>query len=399
MGVLSLDSIKENVNLLENELIDIRRDLHKHPELGYQETRTSKIVYDYLKDLGLDVKITAKTGVVGLLRGNNPGKTVMLRADMDALPQYEKTNLSFKSVYDGVMHACGHDGHTAMLMIAAKILSKYKNDIKGNIKFVFQPNEEEAGALDMINEGVLMNPTVDAAFGIHLWTPIESGKLGLAEGPVMAALEEFELQIYGRAGHTGSPHTAKDPILASTYIVQGLQSIQTREIDPLYPITIMIGKINGGTGRNIIADKVEIGGTIRYLFKNEEVEKKALLEKFERVISGICNAMNVEYSLKFIPSNPALQNSSKMVSYVRTAAIETFGIDDNLVEYRCMAGEDFAEFSQRVPSVFYFIGNGNVEKDTMYPHHHPKFDLDEDTLKYGVEMHVRSALNYLNNQF
>ena len=394
-----MDDIAKKVISNEDELIKLRRDFHMHPELGYEEYRTSQIVYDYLDELGLEVKKISKTGVVGLLKGNEPGKTVMLRADLDALPQNEETDLPFKSVNKGVMHACGHDGHTAMLMIAAKILSKYKDSIKGNIKFVFQPNEEEAGALDMIKEGVLESPKVDAAFGIHLWTPLKSGEVGLAEGPVMAALEEFELKIFGKAGHTGSPHTAIDPIIAATNIIQTIQSIQTREIDPLNPIAIMIGKINGGTGRNIIADKVEIGGTIRFLFKDEEAEKKALLEKFERVINGICIAMNVEYSLNFIPSNPSLQNDGSLISYVRKAAIETFGVDDNFVEHRCMAGEDFAEFSQRVPSLFYFIGNGNEEKGTTYPHHHPKFDLDEDTLKYGVEMHVRTALDYLNSQF
>lgn len=394
-----MDNLKKEIKSLEEELIAFRRDFHMYPELGYEEYRTSQIVYDYLNELGLEVKKINKTGVVGLLKGNEQGKTVMLRADLDALPQNEEADVPFKSVNKGLMHACGHDGHTAMLLVAAKILTKYKDNIKGNIKFVFQPNEEEAGALDMIKEGVLENPKVDAAFGIHLWTPLKSGEIGLAEGPVMAALEEFELKIYGKAGHTGSPHTAIDPIIAATNIIQTIQSIQTREIDPLCPIAIMIGKINGGTGRNIIADKVEIGGTIRFLFKNEEAEKKALLEKFERVINGICIAMNVEYSLDFIPSNPSLQNNGKMVSYVRKAALETFGVDDNFVEYRCMAGEDFAEFSQRVPSLFYFIGNGNEEKGTTYPHHHPKFALDEDTLKYGVEMHVRTALDYLNSQF
>ena len=394
-----MDNLKKEIKSLEEELITLRRDFHMHPELGYEEFRTSQIVYDYLNELGLEVNKFSKTGIVGLLKGNEQGKTVMLRADLDALPQNEEADIPFKSVNKGLMHACGHDGHTAMLLVAAKILSKYKEHIKGNIKFVFQPNEEEAGALDMIKEGVLENPKVDAAFGIHLWTPLKSGEIGLAEGPVMAALEEFELKIYGKAGHTGSPHTAIDPIIAATNIIQTIQSIQTREIDPLCPIAIMIGKINGGTGRNIIADKVEIGGTIRFLFKNEEAEKKALLEKFERVINGICIAMNVEYSLNFIPSNPSLQNNVRMVPYVRKAAIETFGVDDNFVEYRCMAGEDFAEFSQRVPSLFYFIGNGNEEKGTTYPHHHPKFALDEDTLKYGVEMHVRTALDYLNSQF
>lgn len=392
-----MNDLKNDILELEEELITLRRDFHMHPELGYEEYRTSQIVFEYLNSLGLEVKKIAKTGVVGLLRGKQPGKTVMLRADMDALPQDEEAEVSFKSVNKGVMHACGHDGHTAMLLVAAKLLCKYKDNIKGNVKFVFQPNEEEAGALDMINEGVLEDPKVDAAFGIHLWTPLKSGVIGLSEGPVMAALEEFELEIYGKPGHTGSPHTAIDPIIASSNIIQTIQSIQTREIDPLYPITIMIGKINGGTGRNIIAQKVEIGGTIRFLFKNEEVEKKALLEKFKRVINGICEAMNVKYDLKFIPSNPSLQNNAKMVSYVRNALIESYGTDENIEEYRCMAGEDFAEFSQRVPSAFYFIGNGNEVKETMYPHHHPRFSLDEDTLKYGVEMHVRSTLNYLND--
>lgn len=392
-----MNDIKKDVFELEEELITLRRDFHMHPELGYEEYRTSQIVYDYLNSLGLEVKKVAKTGVVGLLRGKQSGKTVMLRADIDALPQNEEAEVPFKSVNKGVMHACGHDGHTAMLLIAAKILCKYKDNISGNVKFVFQPNEEEAGALDMINEGVLGDPKVDAAFGIHLWTPLKSGAVGLSEGPVMAALEEFDLEIYGKSGHTGSPHTALDPIIASSNIIQTIQSIQTREIDPLNPITIMIGKINGGTGRNIIAQKVEIGGTIRFLFKNEEVEKKALLEKFERVINGICEAMNVKYDLKFIPSNPSLQNNARMVSYIRNAVTETYGTDENIAEYRCMAGEDFAEFSQRVPSAFYFIGNGNELKETMYPHHHPRFALDEDTLKYGVEMHVRSILNYLND--
>lgn len=391
-------NIKEQVRSLENELIELRRDFHKHPELGYQEFRTSKIVYDYLEELGLEVSTVSKTGVVGLLKGKKKGKTVMLRADLDALPQEEKTDLSFKSVNEGVMHGCGHDGHTAMLLVAAKILSSYKDKINGNIKFVFQPNEEEAGALAMIKEGVLDNPKVDAAFGIHLWTPLESGTVGLASGPIMGALEEFELKIIGKAGHTGSPHTANDPILASANIIQSIQSIQTRETNPLSPIAIMIGKIDGGTGRNIIADQVKIGGTIRFLFEDEKREKKVLLRKFERLIQGICEAMDVGYKINYIPSNPALFNDERLVPAIRKAAIETFEQEDIFVEHRNMAGEDFAEFSQRVPSLFYFIGNGNKEKETHYPHHHPCFKLDEETLKYGVEMHVRSVLDFLKGE-
>lgn len=388
--------IKREVEALNDELIMLRRDFHMYPELGYEEFRTSEIIYNYLSELGLEVKKVAKTGVVALLRGSNEGKTVLLRADMDALPQEEKTGLPFQSVNRGKMHACGHDGHTAMLLIAAKLLTKNKDSLKGNVKFVFQPNEEEAGALDMIKEGILDNPKVDAAFGTHLWTPIESGKIGLASGPIMAATEEFELSIIGKAGHTSAPHTAIDPILAITNIIQSLQSIQTREINPLLPITIMIGKIHGGSGRNIIADRVDIGGTIRFLFPDEEKEKKILLGRFERVIKGICEAMNVQYELKYIPSNPSLMNHSSMVELIRKASKETLGTEGDLVEYRCMAGEDFAEFTHRVPSAFFFMGTGNVEKNTHYPHHHPMFDIDEETLKYGVEMHVRSVFNYLN---
>lgn len=388
--------LKEEIKALESELIKLRRDFHMYPELGYQEFRTSKIIKEYLRKLGLEVSTVAKTGVVGLLKGKTAGKTVMLRADIDALPQEEKTNLPFKSRNPGIMHACGHDGHTAMLLVAAKILAIHREDIKGNIKFVFQPNEEEAGALNMIEEGILDNPKVDAAFGIHLWTPIESGSVGLVGGPVMAANEEFELTVIGRAGHTSAPHTAVDPVLVASNIIQSLQSIQTREIDPLLPITIMIGKINGGRGRNIISEKVEIGGTIRFLFENEEEDKIILLYKIERLIKGICYGMGADYELKYIPSNPALKNDYSMIHYIEKAAHETFGEKCRIVSYRCMAGEDFAEFSQRVPSAFYFIGIGNEEKKTNYPHHHPMFDIDEDTLKYGVEMHIRSVLNYLD---
>jgi amidohydrolase len=388
-------NIKEEIALLNEELIELRRDFHMHPEMGYEEYRTSKIVYDYLSQLGIEVSMMTKTGVVGLLKGSKEGKTVLLRADMDALHQEEKTGVPYQSVNNGIMHACGHDGHTAMLLVAAKILAKHRDKIKGNVKFVFQPNEEEAGALNMINEGVLENPKVDAAFGIHLWTPIESGKIGLSVGPVMAAMEEFELNIFGKAGHTSAPHTAVDTLLAACSVVQGLQSIQTREIDPLLPLTIMVGKINGGTGRNIIADRVNIGGTIRFLFKDDQRDKVTLLQKIERLVKGICESAGVQYELKFIPSNPAVMNDKNMVEYVKVAVKETFGDDSNIVPYLCLAGEDFAEFTQIVPSAFYFVGTGNKVKGTDYPHHHPMFNIDENTLKTGVEMHVRSVLNFL----
>lgn len=388
--------IREEVNLLNDELIRLRRDFHKHPELGYEEFRTSRVIIDYLKECGLEVKAVAKTGVVGLLRGKHPGPTVLLRADMDALPQQEMNEVEYKSVYDGKMHACGHDGHTAMLLVAAKILARRQEELKGNVKFVFQPNEETAGALDMINEGVLDDPKVDAAFAIHLWTPLESGEIGIMPGPVMAANEEFELTVFGKSGHTSSPQTAIDPIIAAASIVQAVQTIQTREASVFDPTIIMFGKIKGGTGRNIIADQVELGGTLRFLYKNEEQEKEELKRKFERVIKGICDALQTEYKIEYIPSNPAMMNNPEMVELVRTAAKQTLRKEDGIVAHACMAGEDFAEFTRRVPSAFYFVGTGNKAKGTDYPHHHPRFNIDEDTLAIGVEMHMRTVLEYLN---
>lgn len=389
--------IKKEVLDLENELINLRRDFHRYPELGYQEFLTSKKVCGYLTALGLEVETVYKTGVSALLRGGaGEGKTILLRADMDALPVEEATGLPFASENKGVMHACGHDGHTAIQLIAAKILAAHKDEIKGNIKFVFQPNEEEAGALDMINAGVLENPTVDAAIALHLWSPIKSGNIGLSEGPILGTTEEFELEIIGRAGHTSTPHTAKDALLGACSVVYAMQSLGTREFDPLLPIAVMFGHINGGTARNIITDSVKLGGTIRFLFPDEQINKPKVLEAFERVIKGTCMAQGLEYRLKYIPSNPSLFNNSDITAFVKDAAAETFGTRDNVEAFRSLAGEDFAEFSQRVPSAMTFVGIADSEKHTDYPHHHAKFDIDESMMKYGVELQVRSALSFLN---
>jgi amidohydrolase len=390
-------NIKKEIAKHEAEMIELRRDIHRNPELGYEEYRTSKIVQDYLEALGMDVSIITKTGVIGILKGNGEGATVLLRADMDALLVDEQTGVDYASEMPGKMHACGHDGHTAMLLITAKILAAHKDEWRGNVKFVFQPNEEEAGALAMIEEGILENPKVDAAFAIHLWSPIESGKVGLVPGAMMGATEEFEVDILGQAGHTAVPHTALDPELCASAIVIALQSIQTREINPLWPITIMIGKHQGGTARNIIPNKVNLGGTIRFAFEDEKNEKPILLEKFERVIRGTCESYGTDYDLRFIPSNPSVLNNKELTEEAKKVAIETYGDVSCIEEYRCMVGEDFAEFTQRVPSVFAFIGCGNKKKDTEYPHHHPKFNIDEDVMKYGVEFHLRNTLRFLSN--
>ncbi len=389
--------IKALVKEHNDELIELRRDLHKHPELGFKEFRTSKKVASYLKGLGLEVKENvAETGVIGLLKGDNPGKTLMLRADMDALPIEEQNDVEYKSQNEGVMHACGHDGHTSMLMVAAKILSKHKDKINGNIKFVFQPNEEGEAARRMINEDVLENPKVDGAFGIHLWSPIESGKIAISHGAVMGGLYEFELKIKGQGGHTSAPHDAIDPIIVASNVIQNVQSIQTREIDPLKPTLIMFGQINGGTATNIIPEEVMLRGTIRYLYRDNPGGNERPKKRFERIIKNVCDSHRAKYELDYIVESPPVYNNEDMVELAYESAQEVLENKSDIIDYTNLAGEDFGEFSDEVPSTFYFIGTGNEEKGTNFAHHHPKFNIDEDTLSLGVEMHVRSALNYLS---
>jgi len=385
--------IKKQVDDLNGELIRLRRDFHMYPELGFDEWRTSKIVSDYLESLGLEVKRgIAKTGAVGLLRGKQAGRTILLRADMDALPIQEENNLPYKSVNKGKMHACGHDGHTAMLLVAAKVLSQHKDEITGNIKFVFQPCEEIAGARFMIEEGVLEDPPIDAALGLHLWTPLQTGKIGITAGPMMAAMDNFKLTIEGKAGHTGSPESAIDPIITAANIISATQIIQTREIGGMKPMLIMFGRIEGGTAANVIPGKVELEGSVRYLYAGGEEDEK----RFERIIKGICQAYRTKYELKFMCSNRLLSNDTEMVELVRTAARKVRSQDDIVSDIRSMVGDDFSEFALKIPSAFYLLGTGNKEKETDYPHHHPRFNIDEDTLSVGVEMHVRTALSYLN---
>lgn len=388
-------NLKERVLELESELIQLRREFHKMPELGFEEFKTSEKIYNYLQKLGIEVEKITQTGVVGVLKGAKNGKTVMLRADMDALPVKEATGLDFASENDGVMHACGHDGHLAMLLIAAKILAENKDEIAGKVKFVFQPNEEEAGAKYMVADGVLKEPEVDAVFGIHLWAPIDAGTIGVAAGPFMGLHENFVLKIKGQGGHSGNPHTAVDPFLPMANIIQSVQMIQTREIDILKPTLIMFGQIEGGTAPNIIPGELKIKGSMRYLYQGGDDSEEHPEKRFERVVKNICQAHRADYELEFFPSNSTLINAEATTEIVKEAAAEVVG-SENIINYVCMAGEDFAEFTAQVPGTFYFIGAGNKEKDCIYPHHHPKFDIDEDVLKLGVEMHLKSVFNFLN---
>lgn len=392
-----MDKIKKRIGELNKELINLRRDFHKHPELGFEEHRTAGVVENYLNNLGLDPQRMTKTGVVALLEGSKLQPVLMLRADMDGLPVEETNDVAYKSLNKGIMHACGHDAHMAMLLIAAKILVENKGKIPGTIKFVFQPNEEIAGAVHMIADGVLENPAVDAVMGIHIWTPVVSGKIAVTPGPVMAGLDVFKITIHGKGGHTGVPEDAVDPVLAAANFIQTVQMIQTREISNLKSTVIMFGKIAGGTKSNIIPDKVRLEGSIRFLYPAGPDSEEQPTERFIRIVEQVCKTHRCTCEIDIVHENIPLINHDEMVKIARETAGEVFGDKKCLIDNQTIASEDFSEFSSRVPGVFMFLGTGNKKKGTHISHHNPCFNIDEDTMPAGVEMYVKGALNFFKN--
>lgn len=280
--------IKQEVTALENEMVSLRRDFHRHPELGLHEVRTSKIIVDYLNELGLEVRRCTETGVIGVLKGKQPGRTIMLRCDIDALPVQEETGLPFASETPGIMHACGHDGHTALHLVTAKLLAKHRNEFKGTVVFLFQTNEEDAGAELMINAGALENPVPDLVCGFHLWSPIPTGRIGLVPGPIMASSYYFKLTIRGKGGHGGAPHTAVNPIDAAAHVLDAIKTLHTLEFDSTKPTVISVCKIHGGTKEIIVPDEVEMEGSIRCLHNGDEEIRRRFRERCE----AVCAAYN-----------------------------------------------------------------------------------------------------------
>ncbi|MDD4569209.1 MAG: amidohydrolase [Tepidanaerobacteraceae bacterium] len=385
--------MKKVVASVTKEVVALRRDFHANPELGFQEYRTAGIVEKYLQDLGIATKRIAKTGVVGLIEGCKTGPVLMLRADLDALPINEENDVPYRSKHPGIMHACGHDAHVAMLLGAAKILSNMREELSGSIKLVFQPNEEIAGALSMIEEGVLESPTVDAVMGAHVWTSISSGKIGISSGTVMAGLQIFKITVKGVGGHTGYPEAAVDPIIAACDIVQTVQRIQTREISLMKPTVIMFGSISGGSKANIIPDTVTLEGSIRTLYDDSGEENP--MERLKRLAERVCTVNGCHCEVESYRENIPLINNPVMTRLAIESASHVV-TPVEVIPYSCMASEDFSEFSARIPGVFVFLGTGNKAKNSHYPHHNPRFNIDEDTLPIGVEMYVRYAINFLS---
>ena len=384
--------LKKEIAALQPELIELRRDFHRHPEIGKKEFRTAQIIEDYMKDLGLEVRRCLETGVIGVLKGGKPGKTLTLRSDIDALPVEEMTGLPFKSEVPGMMHACGHDGHMSVMLIVAKILAAHRDEIPGTIVFLFQTNEEDAGAEEMIQAGALENPVPDAIMGMHLWAYLPSGSIGIIPGPIMASSYYFKLTITGRGGHGGAPHACINPIDCAVHVWEAFQAFHTLENNSLHPTTVTVGKFQAGQYNIVVPDTCVMEGSVRCLHNDDEKVRNRLAE----MIDGVCKTYRCTYELEFKCGNTLLDNDEKMAEMIRETGAEVLGKDKVITkEVGVMIGEDFAEFTRRVPGAFYFFGVADEKKGTHYEHHNARFNIDEDVLPSVVEMQVSLAKKYL----
>lgn len=386
----------DEANKIKKDIINLRRDLHMHPELGFEEYRTSGVIEKTLKSLGIKTKKVAKTGIVGLLEGKKDGKTVALRADIDALPMQDKKKVDYISKNPGKMHACGHDAHTAALLGAAMILSKIKNELCGNVKFFFQPAEEtDGGALPMIEEGVMENPKVDAIFGLHCDENIDCGKIGIKYGKANASSDMFEIDIIGSSSHGASPHEGTDAIVITAQIISALQNIVSRTVDPVDSAVITIGLIEGGYKGNIIADTVHLEGIIRTLSPETRISVR---NKFKKIIEGISETMGAKAKINIIPSYPSLINDNKMVDFLKQNVESLLGKDSIIVKEKPSLGvEDFAYFLEKVPGAFFYLGTRNEKKQIIHPAHSSLFDIDEDALPLGAAIHAKTVYEFLNS--
>ncbi|SKC81330.1 M20 family metallopeptidase [Maledivibacter halophilus] len=385
-------TVKELAKKYKQYAIDLRREFHMNPEPSMKEIRTSGRVIEELEKMGIECTKVAGTGVVGIIKGKADGRTVALRADMDALEVNEKNDKEYKSKVKGLMHACGHDAHTASLLTAAKILNEIKNEFSGSVKLLFQPGEEVAqGAKKMIEEGVMED--VDGIFGLHIWNDTEAGKVSVEAGPRMASAGIFKIDVIGKGGHGSMPHQGVDAVLVGSAIVMNLQSIVSREISPLDPAVISVGMFNAGSRFNVIAGEAHLEGTTRCF--SMEVN-----DSFEDMITRVADQtaksyrakVKVDYKQLVIPTI----NDPEMSAIAEEAVEKTSGKDALVTYEKTTGGEDFSFFTQKAPGAFAFVGSRNEKKVDYYPHHHPKFDIDEDALETASSLYAQFAIDFLN---
>ena len=378
---------------LRDELIDRRRDFHRHPELAFEEHRTAGIVADELNNLGLEVQTgVGKTGVIGILEGDEDGPTVLYRADMDALPIQEENSAEYVSRAAGKMHACGHDGHTAIGLGIAKVLSNRRNELGGRVKFVFQPAEEVGGGAEsMIADGALESPAPDYSLGIHLWNDLEVGTVSVVSGPTMSGAGVFEITIIGKGGHGAMPHQTADPIVCSAQVIVALQSIVSRNVNPQDLVVITIGMLQGGSARNIIPQSVSFSGTFR-LF--DEGTRKLIKTRMREIAESVAKAMGCRAEVNFGWGIGAVVNDAEVAARARDV-FANYGDVVQVVDQPWMASEDVGLFMQRNPSAYLLVGSANHERELDYPHHHPRFDIDEDVLPLSVGLMSAVIADYL----
>lgn len=391
----NIDFLKE-ANLIKQEIIQNRRHFHQYPEVGFEEFNTSKKIVEYLNSLGIENKVICSTGIVAIINGYDKGPVIAIRSDLDALPLCDKKNVEYASKIEGSMHACGHDGHMAILMGAVKILNKHKDKFKGTVKVIFEPAEETVGgAKFMIEENVLEDPKVDAIIGLHVSELLDVGTVGVNYGVVNAASNPFKIIVKGKGGHGAHPEDSIDPIVASCNLVNTLQNIVSREISPHNPCVITIGKFLGGTAPNIIPEEVVLEGIIRTLTKED---RSYVISRLKEVCKGISISSKVNIDVEIIDGYPCLYNDDYMVSTSQKIFEEILG-EKNVIKNisPSMGVESFAYFSEKVPSLFYFLGVRNIQKGIIHPAHGSLFDLDEDGLVIGAALQSAIAVNYLNN--
>ena len=391
-----MNQLKSIVNRYKSQIIEFRHGLHRIPERGFCEVRTARYLEGALRQIGLAPETgIAQTGLTAVLAGSKnsdgEGKTLMIRADMDALPITEETGLDWASTHEGMMHACGHDGHMAMVLGAALVLNEIKDQVNGRIKFLFQPAEEgPGGAKPMVEAGVMENPHVDYALGAHLWPALDQGEIGITAGPVMAAMDFFDLTIKGKGGHGAMPHLCVDPIDTAVQVINALQRISSRQMNPLCPTVVTIGSINAGSSHNIIPDEVLLKGTTRTLDRDVW---ESWPRRIETIVKGVCQSMGATYSLAFQPGYPPLVNDPDMARLAGEAAGRVVGPDKVRQPDPTMGGEDMSFYLERAKGCFAFIGTG---RPGDAPLHNSRFDFDEEALLTGVEFFCDAALTLLS---
>jgi len=379
---------------LEARMIAWRRHLHANPELSFEEHETSEFVAATLRSFGgLSIERPTPTSVVARLRGRRPGKTVALRADLDALPITEENDVPYASTRPGVMHACGHDGHTAMLLAAAQALVERRDSLSGEVRFVFQHAEElpPGGARELVSAGVVDG--ADLVAGVHLLSGLATGLVSVAPGPVTAAADLFDIEVVGRGGHGAFPHETVDPVAVAAQVISALQHVVSRETDPFDSVVVSVTTVSGGTARNVIPGLVRLGGTVRTLTVHRRAEVR---DAVERVVRGVTDAHRASYRFDYQVGYDPVVNDRRACALLEAGIREEFG-EAALVEHPpVMGGEDFSAYGEAAPAAFFWVGSGNEELGTTMPHHHPRFEIDEAALKHGATVFVRTVLDVLS---